>query len=73
MGLNQADTVCARIEKLAKSFNDMASSHSTVVEYCNCHTKIMGSSLDVSVCTRIEKLANSFNDMTSSSSTVVGH
>ncbi len=44
-----------------------------MVEYCNCHTKIMGLSLDDSVCTRIEKLAKRFYYMASSHSTIVEH
>jgi hypothetical protein len=42
MGLSSAATVGTSIEKLAKRFYDMASSHSTVAEDWPHHPKIAG-------------------------------
>ncbi len=43
MGLSLVVMVCTRIEKLAKSFDDMTSSGSTIVEHCPHYPKVVGS------------------------------
>ncbi len=45
MGLSLAVMVCTKIEKLAKSFNDMASNGSTVVKLILYFPEIVGSRL----------------------------
>ncbi len=44
-GLSLAVTVCARIEKLRKSFNDMTNSGSTMEEHWPHYPKVVGSRL----------------------------